>query len=164
MKVPIPVTGGLLAAVLLFLGVAFWRSATNLQGHTRAGAEVIVSALARQMAPASGPAVPATAEPSAAAGTSAEARSLANVYEIIPGLGEPVPVRLEGGDYAVGRSLGALDLCDTTEATVLVIVGRAEPVILPVGREVLRAGDVLALAGTPDAVEAARAVLKTGPG
>jgi CPA2 family monovalent cation:H+ antiporter-2 len=164
MKVPIPVTGGLLAAVLLVLGVAFWRSATNLQGHTRAGAEVIVSALARQMAPANGPAVPATAEPSAAAGTSAEARSLANVYEIIPGLGEPVPVRLEEGDYAVGRSLGALDLRDTTEATVLVIVGRAEPVILPVGREVLRAGDVLALAGTPDAVEAARAVLKTGPG
>jgi Trk K+ transport system NAD-binding subunit len=47
---------------------------------------------------------------------------------------------------------------------VLVIVGREKPVILPVGREVLRAGDILALAGTPDAVEAARTALKTGPG
>jgi CPA2 family monovalent cation:H+ antiporter-2 len=164
MKVPIPVTGGLLAAVLLVLGVAFWRSATNLQGHTRAGAEVIVSALARQMAPSTGQAAPDTAELPAATGASAEARSLANVYEIIPGLGEPVPVRLEEGDYAVGRSLAALDLRDTTEATVLVIVGRDEPVVLPVGGEVLRAGDILALAGTPDAVEAARAALKAGPG
>ena len=163
-RIPISVTGGLLVAVLLFLGIAFWRSATNLQGHTRAGAEVIVGALARQMAPSTGQAGPATTVPPAVGGTSAEARSLANVYEIIPGLGEPVPVRLEEGDYAVGRSLGALDLRDTTEATVLVIVGRDEPVILPVGREVLRAGDILALAGTPDAVEAARAALKTGPG
>lgn len=51
MNVPIPVTGGLLVALLLFLGIAFWRSARNLQGHSRAGAEAIVSALARQMEP-----------------------------------------------------------------------------------------------------------------
>jgi CPA2 family monovalent cation:H+ antiporter-2 len=44
--------GLLLLLVLLFaLGFAFWRSATNLQGHTRAGAEVIVAALGRQLGP-----------------------------------------------------------------------------------------------------------------
>ncbi len=40
----------LFLAVLAILAIAFWRSATNLQGHTRAGAEVIVAALAKQMA------------------------------------------------------------------------------------------------------------------
>ena len=37
-----------LAAALVVLGVAFWRSAANLQGHVRAGAQVIVEALAKQ--------------------------------------------------------------------------------------------------------------------
>jgi len=164
---PLPVGATLLALLLLPLAVAFWRSATNLQGHTLAGAEVIVSALARQMsAPQPGRSTPlaAPAPPASdAAGTEAD-RSLAHVYGMIPGLGEPVPVRLEWGDYALGRSLAELDLRDTTDATVLVIVGREQPVLLPVGREVLQAGDTLALAGTPAAVAAARLLLKRGPG
>jgi CPA2 family monovalent cation:H+ antiporter-2 len=164
---PLPVSAGLLVLLLLVLGVAFWRSATNLQGHTLAGAEVIVSALARQMSASqrARPTAPAATRAAGPAGTGAEGdRTLAHVYGMIPGLGEPVPVRLEPGDHAVGRSLGELDLRDTTDATVLVIVGRDQPVLLPVGREVLQAGDTLALAGTPDAVAAARALLKRGPG
>ena len=35
----------LLALLLVVLGIAFWRSAANLQGHVRAGAQVIVEAL-----------------------------------------------------------------------------------------------------------------------
>ena len=153
---PLAVSGGLLFLLLLMLGIAFWRSATNLQGHTRAGAEVIVAALAKQMAGKTEVAEPATSAVE-------DTRSLANVYEMIPGLGEPVPLELGAEDYGVGRSLTELDLRDRTDATVLVIAGREEPVVLPVGREVLRKGDTLALAGTPDAVKAARVLLTKGP-
>jgi rhodanese-related sulfurtransferase len=38
----------LLVVALAFLGVAFWRSAANLQGHVRAGAQVLVEALAKE--------------------------------------------------------------------------------------------------------------------
>src|SRR3989454_963527 len=37
-----------LAVLLAVLGVGFWRSATNLQGHVRAGAQMIVDTLAAQ--------------------------------------------------------------------------------------------------------------------
>jgi K+/H+ antiporter YhaU regulatory subunit KhtT len=36
-------------------------------------------------------------------------------------------------------------------------------VILPVGKEVLREGDVLALAGAEEAVDKAKALLRSGP-
>ncbi len=153
---------GMVVLLLAGFGIAFWRSATNLQGHTRAGAEVIVAALAKEMAGSTAThGADATAEhPVPSLRTS---RSLTEIYEMIPGLGEPVSLRLNDGDYAVGRSLGALDLRDTTDATVLVILRGGEPVVLPVGREVLRAGDTLALAGTPAAVERAAVLLAEGP-
>ena len=43
----LPRFGGLavLATVLVVLGIAAWRSATNLEGHVKAGAEVLIAAL-----------------------------------------------------------------------------------------------------------------------
>lgn len=161
----LPAGVGVAGVVVLLVGfgVAFWRSATNLQGHTLAGAEVIVAALAKEMAGSTaGHAADTTAEHPVTPAKRAS-RSLTEIYEMIPGLGEPVSLRLNDGDYAVGRSLGALDLRDATDATVLVILRAGEPVVLPVGREVLRAGDNLALAGTPAAVERAAALLAAGP-
>ena len=159
-------------SALVVAGIAFWRGATNLQGHTRAGAEVIVAALARQMAGRGvEPDEPAAhrRRASDASGTQALAeapetvRTLAGIYDLIPGLGRPVSVEIQAADYAAGRSLAELDLRDTTEATVLVIVRPSGSTILPVGAEVLRAGDLLALAGTPEAVEKAKALLRLGP-
>jgi CPA2 family monovalent cation:H+ antiporter-2 len=151
-----------IAIVVVAVGIAFWRSATNLQGHTRAGAEVIVAALGRPLR--GEPAVSSEGEERVRAGQEAAVeQSLAHIYDMIPGLGEPVPTRIRPGDYAVDKSLSQLDLRDVTDATVLVIAREGEPVMLPIGREVIRAGDVLALAGTPDAVEAARKLLAEGP-
>jgi CPA2 family monovalent cation:H+ antiporter-2 len=92
---------------------------------------------------------------------------MARVREVLPGLGAPEPARLAAGSAAIGRTLRELDLRGVTGATVLAITrpagGGFEP-RLPTGREVLVAGDVLALAGTSEAVEAARALLATeGP-
>jgi len=79
-----------LGGVLLLLGVAFWRSAANLQGHVRAGAEVVAEALA------SG---------ARSGGRVTDEESLDRVRRLLPGLGEPVPVRLREGVAAVGKSL-----------------------------------------------------------
>jgi K+/H+ antiporter YhaU regulatory subunit KhtT len=138
-----------------------------------AGAEVIVAALARQMA-GSGlePEEPVShrrrasdsgAGPAALAAEPEHARTLAGIYDLIPGLGQPVSVEIHEDDYAIGRSLAQLDLRDTTDATVLVIVRPGESVLLPVGREILKAGDMLALAGAEEAVNKARDLLRSGP-
>jgi len=143
----LPPYGGVavFVAVVGFLGVAWWHSATELQGHTRAGAELIVSALARQMAPV-------------------EQEGLADVHRLIPGLGEPVPVRIDATDHAAGRSLAAIDLRSRTGAVVLAITRAGEDILLPTGHVTLHPGDVLAVAGTRDAVQAARTVLRAGHG
>jgi len=133
-------------AVLLF---AFSRSARNLQGHARAGAEVIAAVLEQQMASGSG------AQPT-------EGVVVARLHHLLPGLGEPVPARIAEGSPAAGRSLAQLDLRGRTGATVLAVVRPGQDVLLPVGREVLHAGDVVALAGTADAIAAALELLGGG--
>jgi CPA2 family monovalent cation:H+ antiporter-2 len=136
-----------LALVLVLLGVAFWRSAENLEGHVRAGAQVIVEALASQ---------------SRVQSTEGARYSLAAVNELLPGLGELVPIRLDPGSPAVGRTLAQLDVRGLTGATVLAITRGEQGVVVPTANEVLLEGDVLALSGSHDAVSAAIALLAPG--
>jgi monovalent cation:H+ antiporter-2, CPA2 family len=132
-----------LGIILLALGVGFWRSATNLQGHVRAGAQAIIEALAAQ---------------SRGKASGAE-DDLEDVHELLPGIGEPVPVRLHSSSPAIGKSLSDLNLRGVTGATVLAIRRGGAGVLVPTAQEILQAGDVLALAGTLESIEAARAVL-----
>ncbi len=143
-----------LAMVMGWLGVAFWRSTAELHGHTRAGAEVLLAALANNMASVSMPA-DADARP--------QVQDLSVVHSILPGLGDPVPVTLAVDSPVVGRSLRDLQLRSLTGAVVLAITRGDERVMLPVGAERLKAGDVIALAGTSVAIEAARSVLLGQP-
>jgi CPA2 family monovalent cation:H+ antiporter-2 len=140
-----------MAILLLVLGITFWRTATDLYGHARAGAEVIVAVLAQQMA----------AEQS---GTTAErgARSLDTVGKILPGLGDPVSLRIEPGSALEGRTLAGVNLRGLTGATVLAIVRRNQQVLMPSGHETLHEGDVLAVVGSHEAVESARALIAAG--
>jgi CPA2 family monovalent cation:H+ antiporter-2 len=141
--------GELLLLLLVILGVIFWRSATNLQGHARAGAEVIVAALMQQMAPASDAHEP-----------SPPPDALEQLRTTLPGLGEPIRLHITDDSPAVGQTLAKLNLRGLTGATVLAITRRDERIVLPVGKEILHAGDTLALAGTHDAVSAAMALLR----
>ena len=136
-------------AVLAALGFALWRSTADLQAHTRAGAELIGAALARQMAPDR-----TTSESPVA--------PLPDIAALLPGLGEPVALRLDSRDRAVGKTLAQLNLRSLTGAAILALGREGAPVVLPTGHELLRAGDVLALAGTPEAVRAATALLRSG--
>src|SRR6185369_7524460 len=133
--------------VCAVLGFVFWRTASNLQGHVRAGAQVIVEALAAQ---------------SRGGADRRAAPSLGPVHALLPGLGEPVPFRLEATSPAVDRTLAELNLRGVTGATVLTITRGDEGAgFVPTAQERLRGGDVLTLAGTHEAVERAKTILGT---
>ena len=137
-----------LFVVIVLLAIAFWRAARDLHGHARAGAEVIASALASHMS-----GLPSPEQLS---------ETMERVSAALPGLGEPTPVVLGASSSAVGRTLSEVNLRGLTGATVLCIFraeGDSPRTVVPTGRERLRAGDVLALAGTHDALDAAREIL-----
>ncbi len=144
-----PVQGAVLLAVLVvLLGIRFWRRAADLQGHVRAATSVIAEALA------------AHAHKGA---TPAPDPSWDEVQAHLPGLGTPTVVRLQPGSHAVGKTLLHLRLRGRTGATVLVVKrGDAEPAV-PSPAEPFAEGDLLALAGSDDAIEAARTLLERGP-
>jgi CPA2 family monovalent cation:H+ antiporter-2 len=131
----------LLMLALALLVVPFWRSATNLHGHVRAGAQVILEALARQSQVPSAPAAPP------------------EVHRLVPGLGNAATLRLNEGAPSVGRSLKEIGLRGATGASVIAIDRGEQDVVYPSADEVLRGGDVLVLAGTDAAVAAARTLL-----
>jgi CPA2 family monovalent cation:H+ antiporter-2 len=137
--IPALVLGVALGAAL---GVAFWRNAAHLRDDVRAGAQIVVAALARQAEHA--------------------VQDRVRRHEPLPGLGELTTVRLDASDAAVGRTLAEIHLRGSTGATVVAIHRQDAEVAVPTGHERLAAGDVLAIAGTDAAVESAREVLRMG--
>jgi len=134
----------LLLGVLLVLGVAFWRSANDLLGHLKAGAEVVVASLVKQSR--------ATGE-------------FEVVRQMLPGLGDFEPVLISEGCLSGGKTLGELNLRGYTGATVVGLLRGDERIAFPEAGTRLRAGDLLALTGSHEAIAAARQVLgETGPG
>jgi CPA2 family monovalent cation:H+ antiporter-2 len=140
---PSGVAAAALAIVIGLYALAFWRSALNLEGHVKAGADVIVEALVAHARKRDTP----------------DEEALAEIKNLVPGIGEPVPLRLGARSIAVGRTLAELNLRALTGASVLAIARGSEGVIVPKADEVLRADDVLAIAGTRDAVAAASDLL-----
>jgi len=139
----------LLGLVLVGLGVSFWKGATELHGHVQAGAQTLVEALMAQ-------AKPSTVE----AGTpEISSAGRERIRELLSGLGEPTLIELEGAMPGVGKSLAQLNLRGRTGATVLAITRGVQGHLVPTATEVLQAGDILALAGSHDAIDEARAIL-----
>ncbi len=134
--------------LFLIVGITFWRTATDLYGHARAGAELIVTVLAQQMA---------------AEGSGHVARrkthSLDEVSKVLPGLGEPVSLRIEPGSPLARQTLAGVNLRGHTGATVLAILRGGQQILMPSGDETLHEGDVLAVVGSHEAVESARALI-----
>jgi CPA2 family monovalent cation:H+ antiporter-2 len=140
--VPILYQAGVVVCVFVALAVVFWRRANDLEAHVRAGAQVVAEVLARQ--------------------GEGEELSLEDAQSLLPGLGDVTPVRLGRASPAVGHTLAELDLRARTGASVIAITrpeDEEREVIAPTGRETLREGDVLALAGSRKSIQAARAAL-----
>jgi CPA2 family monovalent cation:H+ antiporter-2 len=138
-----------LAVIIVLLGIGINHSAANLHAHARAGAQAIVEAFARRLAR------------DAPAGN--EQRELDTLHKLLPGLGTPVPLRIPAGSPTVGKTLAELRLRALTGATVLAIVREGKGVITPTGTDALRAGDVLAVAGTAEAIQSALDLLGSAP-
>jgi CPA2 family monovalent cation:H+ antiporter-2 len=134
--------------VALIVGVAllalpFWRSATNLQGHVRAGTQAILETLVAQ----------------SRSGQAASSH-LEDLRAMLPGLGEPTAIPIGTGTTCIGRSLKELNLRGLTGATVLAIERSPAEVVFPAADEVLRENDILILTGTHEAVASARELLR----
>jgi CPA2 family monovalent cation:H+ antiporter-2 len=128
-----------IAVIVAGLGWSLWRSAANLHGHVRAGAEVVLEALDRQR----GPTEPAAALP-----------------DLLPGLGPLVTVAIHAGTPAEGKTLAEINLRGLTGATVIAINRDQSPgVAVPSGREALVVGDRLTLTGSSSSIEKARRLL-----
>ena len=135
-------------ALVAIPAIAFWRSTMNLQGHAKAGAEVIAMKLGEQMSGATD------------AHDTGLQDDMARVREALPGLGEPVSVRVPAESTSVERTLAELNLRGLTGATVLAILRHGEQVLVPSGHERIHAGDVLAIAGSAEAIAAARELIE----
>ncbi|MGQ0766177.1 MAG: cation:proton antiporter domain-containing protein [Gemmatimonadota bacterium] len=137
-----------LALLLLGLGVAFWRSANDLYGHAQAGAQIVAAAFSSGRH----------------SGQDDYSKAVAQMHHALPGLGEPVPVRVPHNSPIAGQTLGESNLRGLTGAMVLAIMRDGEPVYAPSGRETILAGDLLAIAGSHAAIKAARALVTTPAG
>ncbi len=137
----VPFAAALVVGVVL-LALPFWRSATNLQGHVRAGAQVVLEALVAQ----SHSEQPATTK-------------LEDLRAMMPGMGEPTVFTVAPGAACVGRSLKQLNLRGLTGATVLAIERGQGEVLVPSADDTLSENDRLVLTGTRDAVQAASELL-----
>jgi CPA2 family monovalent cation:H+ antiporter-2 len=139
----IPGIAVIFAAGLVML-LAVWRSAKNLQGHAVAAGEVIAAALARRMIDGTSMSVDAAMD---------------RMHAMLPGIGEPVAMTILSGSAAEGRTLAELDMRGMTGATVLALLRGDEQVVSPRGDLRLQVGDVIAVAGTHDAVDDVRAMV-----
>jgi CPA2 family monovalent cation:H+ antiporter-2 len=125
--------------------MAIWRSAKNLQGHAVAAGEVIAAALARR----AGQAV----QPNEAD------EAMKKMHHMLPGIGEPVAMTVAAGSMADGRTLRDLNLRGVTGATILALLRGDEQFVSPRGDLELQNGDVIAVAGTHEAVDGVRAMV-----
>ncbi|HXW84921.1 MAG TPA: cation:proton antiporter, partial [Candidatus Binataceae bacterium] len=117
--------GGAVVISVILLSITIWRSGRKMQGQMPAIARVIADAISGRRS--------ATAA----------------------GLGLLTAVTLPSESAAVGKSLGELGVAAATGASVVAIARESAALAMPQATEVLRAGDVLQLAGASEAVAAA---------
>lgn len=150
----LPFAGGpwttlLLGTVIFATLPAIWRGADNLDGHLRAGAEVMIEVIRRQ----------AQAGPEALA-SEPEPQPKVSSETLLPGVGQVEAITVGPGPL-IGRTLGQLDLYSRTGAAVLALVRPDESIPRPGPEVILTAGDTLALMGSNEALLAARALFST---
>jgi CPA2 family monovalent cation:H+ antiporter-2 len=130
-----PVDGAaVLVAAIVAMVIVTWRGVAETVGQMREAARLITGALVIDHTPK----MPGRLH-----------------EEVIPGLGVIVPVRVEPGSPAAGRTIGDLHLPSATGAVVVAIGRDHDGLVVPNHGEILREGDVLGLAGPHHAIRAA---------
>jgi len=154
-----------LVAILLLLAIAAWRSATNLEGHVQAGAQVLLSAIRHSLPPEQ----MTTKMPTTGTGLTglypvdpATADRLTTATHMLPGMGAPTPFRMEPEYASAGKTLAQVALRGRTGATVLAISRGGVGIPAPSKIETLEPGDTLVLVGTKQALREAKRILIEG--
>jgi len=139
------VPGGWLVVLLVVLAliVVAQRSLRDFDGHVRAGSEMLLELLSHPQ--------------------QQRTEELGQVENVLPGFGGIASITLDAGSLAVGRSLAELDLRAKTGATVLAISRGDGGMATPSPIEPLRPGDILAMAGSDEAISAARTLFEAAP-
>jgi monovalent cation:H+ antiporter-2, CPA2 family len=138
----LPSLSGVLAVLLLggILVVGLRRRGADLEGHFRAGAQVVLESLVRQ-------------------GRDARANDLALANQLLPGMGQLTPVRIDDASPATGRTLDALDLHGRTGASVVCVARGTSGWVAASAERTIEPGDLVALTGTEDEIARARSLL-----
>lgn len=130
----------LFATLLAFFGAIFWKSAVNLHEHVQAGAQMMAQAISQR-------------EPEK------REEAMEQINTMVPGIGAPESVPIPAGCIAVGKTLGELNLRSRVGANVIAIMRGNDRHLMPGGKEMLKAGDVLVLVGTQQAIRQAKEAL-----
>jgi K+/H+ antiporter YhaU regulatory subunit KhtT len=129
-----PVEGiGIIVITIVLMTIVVARNARKIQNQMPKAARLIAAALR---------------------GTPAESVADGRSYEV-PGIGRVTPVSVAPSSGGVGKRLSEIDLHNQSGAMVVAIGRDGSEIIVPTGDEVLRAGDVLELAGSSEAVATA---------
>lgn len=131
----------LLAAALVPSATTLWRTAKPLGDDVESATLTLVGLLR----------------------ASPPAEQTPEVGELLHGLGDATPVRLDEGAAAIGKTLAEVDLRAKTGATAIAVAHPERDVVIPTGREGLIEGDTLTIAGPRHAIERARVLLLGGP-
>jgi CPA2 family monovalent cation:H+ antiporter-2 len=134
----------LLGLVVIVLVSILWRTAADLHGHVRAGAEVIGEALSHSR-------------------PQALPRELSEVTRVLPGFGDLTMLTVPDDSRIAGRTLAELDLRGRSGASVIAIQRGDRRIAMPRGGEEIHGGDLLALAGSPEDVDTAIGLLGSDP-
>lgn len=133
------VPGGPVVILVVLAGLLLVarRSLRDFDGHVRAGSELLLELLNHPQD---------------------DVQSLATVETMLPGFGDLASITVGPTSAVIGRSLADLDLRARTGATVLAIARGTGGLATPQPSEPLQVGDVLAMAGSEEAIGAARAM------
>jgi CPA2 family monovalent cation:H+ antiporter-2 len=134
----------LLSSVVLAICVDLYRSANALDHEFESGAETLASLMARQV-------------------SSPPSEGELSDRSLLPGLDHARTQLIREDCYAVDKTLGQVNLRARTGVTVIAIHRKSAGVTLPHGDEPLKAGDRLAMVGTPDSLGRAEILLAEGP-
>lgn len=135
---------GVAVAVAGVLAFAFRRRVQDLDGHFRAGAQVVLEALVNQ---------------SRAPTPLDKPQEMEQVTALLPGLGKLTAVRIDADSDSIGRTLEELDLHAHTGASVVCVAREGRGWTSAAADQPLVGGDLVALTGTPDEIARAAAYL-----
>jgi K+/H+ antiporter YhaU regulatory subunit KhtT len=85
---------------------------------------------------------------------------LGQIDAMVPGIGAPSSAPIASDSPAVGKSLGELNLRSRTGASVIAIMRNGDRLLMPSGKEMVLADDVLVLVGTHPAIRQAKDLLR----